>query len=41
VAFLPLAAGLFLQLWSYSALFLFVALFIGLGAMTIYRWDAR
>jgi MFS family permease len=40
VAFLPLAAGLFLQLWSYSALFLFVALFIGLGAMTIYRWDA-
>jgi len=41
VAFLPLAAGLFLQLWSYAVFFLFVAFFISLGAMTIYRWDAR
>jgi hypothetical protein len=41
VAFLPLAAGLFLQLWSYSTLFLFIAFFISLGAITVYRWEAR
>ena len=38
VAFLPLIAGLFLQQWSYTALFLFVSIFIGAGAITIRRW---
>ena len=41
VAFLPLAAGYFLQRWSYSALFLFVAFFIGIGAILVRRWLAR
>jgi predicted MFS family arabinose efflux permease len=41
VAFLPLAAGLFLQQWSYSALFLFSATFIGAGAIVIHRWAAK
>jgi len=41
VAFLPLVAGLFLQQWSYTALFLVAAIFIGIGAVTIYRWHAR
>jgi MFS family permease len=41
VAFLPLAAGLFLQQWSYRALFLFAAVFIGAGAIVIHRWAAR
>ena len=41
VAFLPLAAGYFLQHWSYHALFLFAATFIGAGAIVIRRWAAR
>jgi predicted MFS family arabinose efflux permease len=41
VAFLPLAAGVFLQQWSYAALFLAAAIFIGTGAVTIYRWHAK
>ena len=41
VAFLPLAAGLFLQHWSYSALFLFAVLFIGTGAILVHRWSVR
>ena len=39
VAFLPLAAGLLLQYWSYTALFLIAPVFIGLGAVVIYRWS--
>jgi MFS family permease len=41
VAFLPLAAGLFLQQWSYIALFLLAAAFIGLGGVVIRSWAAR
>jgi MFS family permease len=41
VAFLSLAAGLFLQQWSFTALFLFASIFIGAGAVVIYRWAAR
>jgi MFS family permease len=33
VAFLPLVAGVLLQHWSYPALFLIAALFIGVGAL--------
>jgi len=40
VAFLSLAAGFFLQHWSYAALFAFVAIFIGLGAVITWRWAA-
>ena len=40
VAFLPLAAGVFLQQWSYTALFLFAAAFIGVGTIVIRRWPA-
>jgi len=39
VAFLSLAAGLFLQYWSYTALFLIASIFIGSGAVVIYRWS--
>ena len=38
IAFFSLAAGWLLQYWSYSALFLIAALFIGTGAVVIYRW---
>ncbi|MEA3351576.1 MAG: MFS transporter [Chloroflexota bacterium] len=38
VAFLSLAAGVFLQHWSYTALFAFAAIFIGLGAIITWRW---
>jgi MFS family permease len=41
VAFLPLIAGLFLQHWSYTTLFVFVAVFIGLGAVTVRWWDTQ
>jgi predicted MFS family arabinose efflux permease len=41
VAFLSLAAGLFLQHWSFYALFLLASVFIGAGAVVIYRWAAR
>lgn len=41
IAFLPLAAGLFLQHWSFSALFLFASGFIGMGAVLIHRWAKR
>jgi predicted MFS family arabinose efflux permease len=41
VAFLPLAAGLFLQQWSYTALFLLAATFIGLGVIVIRSWTVR
>jgi MFS family permease len=38
VAFLSLLAGIFLQHWSYTALFLFAATFIGAGAFVTGRW---
>ena len=38
VAFLPLAAGAFLEHWSYTALFWVAALFIGAGAVIIFHW---
>ncbi|MGQ9490247.1 MAG: MFS transporter [Anaerolineae bacterium] len=38
LAFLSLAAGLFLRYWSYIALFLVAAAFIGAGAIVILRW---
>jgi len=41
VAFLSLAAGLFLQHGSYTALFLTAALFIGAGAVVLFRLDQR
>ncbi len=41
VAFLPLVAGLFLQHWSYTTLFVFVAVFIGLGAVTVRWWNTQ
>jgi predicted MFS family arabinose efflux permease len=41
VAFLSLAAGFFLRQWSYQALFLLAALFIGTGAVVIHRWATR
>lgn len=41
VAFLSLAAGLFLQQWSYTALFLLTAVFVGGGAIVIRRWATR
>jgi predicted MFS family arabinose efflux permease len=39
VAFLSLAAGLFLQYWSYTAIFLIASIFIGFGAVVIYGWS--
>jgi MFS family permease len=41
LAFLSLGAGLFLQYWSYTALFLFAALFIGTGAVVARRWEVN
>ncbi|HDD62465.1 MAG TPA: MFS transporter [Chloroflexi bacterium] len=41
IAFLSLGAGLFLQFWSYTALFLFTALFVGAGIVVIYRWASE
>ncbi|MBN1146355.1 MAG: MFS transporter [Anaerolineales bacterium] len=38
VAFLSLAAGILLQYWSYTSLFLFAVPFIGAGAVAIWRW---
>jgi hypothetical protein len=38
---LLLAAGLLLQFWSYTTLFLLAALFIGMGALVIFRWAVR
>jgi hypothetical protein len=41
VAFLSLAAGWLLQFISYQTLFVFAAIFIGAGAIVIYRWAHR
>jgi len=41
IAFLSLAAGLLLQYWQFSTLFLFAAGFIGMGAVVIHRWASR
>lgn len=38
LAFLSLGAGIFLQQWSYTALFIFAAVFIGAGAVLAWRW---
>ncbi len=38
IAFLSLAAGLFLQYWSFPTLFLLASGFIGMGAVVIHRW---
>jgi len=38
LAFLSLGAGFFLQHWSYTALFIFAAIFIGAGAIVAYTW---
>jgi len=38
IAFLSLAAGYFLQHWSYTVLFLMTAIFVGIGAAMIYHW---
>ncbi len=40
IAFLSLAAGVFLEHWSYHVLFAFAATFIGLGAIITWRWVA-
>jgi predicted MFS family arabinose efflux permease len=41
LAFLSLGAGIFLQYWSYQALFIFAAIFIGAGAVLAGRWATR
>jgi hypothetical protein len=41
LAFTSLAAGLLLQQWSYTRLFLFASVFIGLGAVLAWRWAGR
>ena len=41
IAFLSLGAGLFLRHGSYTALFLFTALFVGVGIVVIYRWASE
>ncbi len=38
VAFLSLVAGILLQFWSYTTLFLIAAPFIGAGALVLWRW---
>jgi MFS family permease len=38
LAFLSLGAGIFLQQWSYTALFIFASVFIGAGAILAWRW---
>jgi MFS family permease len=40
LAFLSLGAGLFLQYWSYTVLFVFAVFFIGSGAIIAFRWAA-
>jgi MFS family permease len=39
LAFLSLGAGIFLQHWSYPALFIFAAIFISAGAVVAWRWE--
>lgn len=41
LAFLSLGAGIFLQQWSYTALFIFAAVFIGAGAILAWRWAVK
>ena len=41
IAFLPLAAGLFLNRFSYPALFVLVSIFVAAGAWIIHRWIAH
>jgi hypothetical protein len=39
ISFLPLLAGLFLERWSYTALYLLAAVFIAAGAWVTWRWS--
>lgn len=41
LAFLSLGAGILLQQWSYTSLFIFAAIFIGAGAFLAWRWAAN
>ncbi len=41
IAFLSLLAGVFLQHWTYNALFLLTVPFIGAGWIVIWRWKTR
>jgi len=41
VAFLPLVGGMLIRLWSYPALFLLAAAFIGGGAALAGRWNLK
>jgi predicted MFS family arabinose efflux permease len=41
IAFLSLAAGYFLQHWSYTALFIITAIFVGTGSLMIHRWSKK
>jgi predicted MFS family arabinose efflux permease len=38
ISFLPLLAGLFLEQWSYTALYLLASAFIAAGAMVAWWW---
>jgi len=41
LAFLSLGAGILLQQWSYTSVFIFAAIFIGAGALLAWRWAAN
>jgi MFS family permease len=41
LAFTSLVAGLLLQRWSYTSLFLLATVFIGMGAILAWRWAGR
>jgi len=41
LAFLSLIAGILLQQWSYTTLFIIAAIFIGAGAFSSWRWAAK
>jgi MFS family permease len=41
LAFLSLGAGILLQQWTYTSLFAFASIFIGLGALLAWRWALK
>ena len=41
ISFLPLLAGLFVEHWSYTALYVFAAIFIATGAWIAWQWSHR
>jgi predicted MFS family arabinose efflux permease len=41
LAFTSLVAGLLLQRWSYTSLFLLATVFIGMGAILAWRWAGK